>query len=117
MVDFRVDDGFHLHPKTVGLPLDAIGLWTLAGSWCARYLTDGYIPDEVLRGFAGRRSAAIQALVERNLIQQIERGYLFTDWLDYQRSRAEVEEQRELNRQRAARARARKRDPTSESNA
>ena len=113
MVDFRVDDGFHSHPKIIGLSLDAIGLWTLAGSWCARYLTDGYIPEEVLHGFAARRAAAIPALLEHNLLQRIERGYLFTDWLDYQRSRTEVTEQRELNRQRAARARARKRDTQS----
>jgi hypothetical protein len=46
VVDFRVSDGFPDHPKTLGLTLEAIGLWTLAGCWCARYLTDGYIPIE-----------------------------------------------------------------------
>lgn len=48
MPDFRVDDGFGNHPKTVGLSLEAIGLWTLAGAWSMRYLTDGHVPAEVM---------------------------------------------------------------------
>ena len=105
MVDFRVNDGLPWHPKTVGMTLPAIGLWTIGGAWCARYLTDGYIPTEVLHGFAGRHRAVIQELIDRNLITELAGGYQYVDWLQYQRSKAELENEREQWRQRQARAR------------
>ena len=109
MVDFRVSDGLHAHPKIVGLTLESVGLWTLAGSWCAHYRTDGHIPAQVLNGFAGRRAGHLIAeLTDHALLAAENGGYVFVDWLDYQRSRAEVEAQREANRQRVARARAKK---------
>lgn len=113
MVDFRVDDGLPWHPKTLGLSLEAAGLWLYGGCWCARYQTDGHIPAQALHMFAGRNSARLIAeLTSRALLVAENGGYLFTDWLDYQRSASEVAAQRELNRQRAARARARKAEQT-----
>ena len=111
MVDFRVDEGLPWHPKTVGMSLPAVGLWTLAGAWCAHYLTDGYIPAEVLHGFAGRHKAATQELINRNLLSQLADGYQFVDWLQYQRSKEDVESERRRWRERQARARARRDQP------
>lgn len=110
MVDFRVHDGFPHHPKVVGLSLEAIGLWTLAGCWCARYLTDGYIPVEAMRDYTKRRTGPLAELVERHLLREIEGGYLFVDWLQYQRSRAEMEKSASHNRTRQARFRTKQRD-------
>ena len=110
MVDFRVDDGFPNHPKTVGLPHEAIGVWLLAGCWCARYLTDGYIPTEAMQQITRRRQP-INDLVNRNLLQQIEGGYLFVDWLDYQRSRDQVAKERDAGRERLAKWRAKRQQP------
>lgn len=110
MVDFRVSDGLPWHPKTVGMTLPAVGLWTLAGAWCSHYLTDGWIPSEVILGFAGRHRACLQELVDRNLITPMAGGYQFVDWLQYQRSKADVEHERRQWRERQAKAR-RKRPP------
>jgi hypothetical protein len=110
MVDFRVHDGFPNHPKTLGLSLEAVGLWTLAGCWCARYLTDGYIPSEAIAQYTGRSRAPLAELVDHNLLQRIEGGYLFADWLQYQRSRSELEKTVAHNRSRQARYRAKRRD-------
>lgn len=45
---FKVDDGFHSHRKVLRLAaegdFDAIALWTIAGSWAADQLTDGWVP-------------------------------------------------------------------------
>ena len=109
MVDFRVDDGFGQHPKTVGLSLEAVGLWTLAGAWAMRYLTDGHIPTEVLRGMC-KRPKVITELVTRNLLLPTDTGWQFVDWHQYQRSRAQVEAERERSRKRLADYRQRKRD-------
>lgn len=105
MVDFRVDDGFQWHPKTAGMSLQAVGLWTLAGTWCARYLTDGYIPGDILQPMVGRNRAALQELVDRNLLVEYADGFQFHNWLQYQRSRADVEAERERWRVRQQRAR------------
>jgi hypothetical protein len=110
MVDFRVDDGFGQHPKTVGLSLEAVGLWTLAGAWSMRYLTDGHIPGEVMRGMC-RRQRIIQELTQRNLITPTGGGdWQFVDWHQYQRSRTQIEAEREKARKRLADWRARQRN-------
>lgn len=112
MVDFRVDDGFEWHPKTVGMSLHTVGLWMLAGCWCAKYLTDGYIPGEILRKQAGRHRAAIQELLDRNLLVELADGYQFVDWLQYQRSRADVEAERNDARERMRNLRRRRQGGT-----
>ena len=42
---FKGDDNFPTHPKTLSIPRNqrcaAIGLWTLAGMWSGKNLTDG----------------------------------------------------------------------------
>ena len=109
MVDFRVNDGFGQHPKTVGLSLEAVGLWTLAGAWSMRYLTDGYIPTEAMRSISTRRQP-LQDLIDRNLLQPSNGGYQFVDWIQYQRTRDQIEADRERNRKRLAKWREGKRD-------
>ena len=109
MVDFRVDDGFGNHPKTLGLSLEAVGLWTLAGAWCMRYLTDGHIPTEAVRAITTRQQPS-RDLVARNLWVPIDDGYQFVDWAQYQRTRGQVEAERERSRKRLADWRQRKRD-------
>lgn len=42
---FPVDDAFHSHPKARKAGMEAVGLWTLAGSHCMAYLTDGFVAD------------------------------------------------------------------------
>jgi hypothetical protein len=107
-VDFRVNDGFSQHPKTIGITLDATGAWLHIGVWCARYLTDGYIPDEVVAGIVGRRTRVIKELADRNLLTPAPGGWQMVDWAQYQRTRAHVEADREKNRARLAKWRAAK---------
>ncbi len=45
---FNVDDGFAFHRKTVRAGNAATGLWVRAGSWCAKELTDGFVPDHMV---------------------------------------------------------------------
>lgn len=113
MTWFKVDDGFYDHPKVVDLPLAAVGLWALAGAYCARHLTDGVITDRQIRAIGGTRKQAA-ALVSAGLWSADDappsaRRYAFNDWGDFQPSRADVEAKREEARERMAAARARKR--------
>jgi len=104
-----VDDGFGSHPKTLGMSLEAVGAWTLAAVWCARHLTDGYIPNEAMATVIGRKRAVLKELADRNLITPAPGGWQYVDWSQYQRTRAQVEAEREAGRRRLADWRARKR--------
>ena len=113
MTWFKVDDGFYDHPKVIDLPLAAVGLWALAGAYCARHLTDGVITDRQIRAIGGTRKQAA-ALVAAGLWSSDDappsaRRYAFNDWGDFQPARADVEAKREEARERMAAARARKR--------
>ena len=109
MVDFRVHDSLIAHPKMLGIHPAALGLWTYAGAWSSHYLTDGLVPTEAIRHIPGWQRHAAE-LVDRHLWAPVNGGgWTFIDWGQYQRTRTEVETQRDLNRARAQRARDRRR--------
>lgn len=112
---FKVDDAFHSHPKVMELSVEAVGLWTLAGTWCANYLTDGVIKESVLHRF-GRTSANVRELcdelVKSGLWEAVDEGvYQYRDWADYQPVKDDVEAEREAARERMRQVRARKKLP------
>jgi hypothetical protein len=114
---FNVDDQLHGHPKARAAGLAAIGLWTLAGSHCRAYKSDGNVPAWFVAGQPqGARLAA--RLVAANMWHAPGHdcdecpepaepdGWIFHDWLDVNTSAEEVERQREQNRKRQRRRRA-----------
>lgn len=110
---FKVDDGFYDHPKVLDLDLAAVGLWTLAGAYCARHLTDGRVTFKQIRAIGGTRRQA-EKLVEAGLWKADDappasRTYTFHGWTEYQPTRREVTAKRDEARERMAAARARKR--------
>ncbi|MEA9983673.1 hypothetical protein [Subtercola sp. RTI3] len=104
---FKIDDGFHGHPKVVELDLAAVGLWTLAGSWCAKYLTDGFIALKTVRRMGGDESLA-DALVAADLWIATDDGYQFNDWSDYQPLKKTVLDERKAAQERMEKVRAAK---------
>ena len=50
----RFDDQYPIHRKVAGLSDAAFRLHTSAIFWCARNLTDGYVPEEDLDGVSAR---------------------------------------------------------------
>lgn len=110
---FKVDDTFHSHPKARRVQLSAIGLWTLCGSHCMAYKTDGFAPAWLVHSFPKGRQLA-DRLIQEGLwdyaIRDDEPGYQFHDWLHYQQSSEEIERDRERNRERQRDFRRRLRD-------
>lgn len=137
MTWFKVDDGFHKHRKRIraGLTMEglaAIGLWTVAGSWSADELTDGFVPDDVMDYLApgigqdlGKR-LEFARLWQRNAEGVLvpanpggvyvpdggkgnEPGWQFHQWEDHQPTREQVMAERAAaaERQRRARDKAR----------
>lgn len=129
MVWFNVDDGFYDHPKVKAIPRGAarkgaISLWTLAGSWNANYRNDGLIPVEQVEEFGGtakdvehlcrvRLWHAPGYLCFSEKCTNVPAGFVgFHDWSVYQRSREQVEHDREQARLRQSRRRSRRDTPS-----
>lgn len=106
----RVDVLLPDNPKLDGL--SAAAKWTLLELWCycGQHLTDGFVRDAKWRQFG---TATIRArLLERALAERVPGGYQMHDYLDHQRSRAEVmdlKEKRAEAGRRSAEARAKAR--------
>lgn len=118
MVWFKVDDGFYTSRKVLSIPrtqrLAAVGLWTMAGNWSARELTDGKVPDYVLAEI-GATPRLRQALIEARLwLDRGSAGVEFHSWSDYQPTREEVEAERAKAAERQRRWREKKHAETSD---
>lgn len=100
---FKVDDTLHSHPKPRKAGLAAIGLWSLAGSYCMAYKTDGFVPDWFVCGWPQGKKLA-DTLVKSGQWEIGEKdgeaGWFFHDWFDYQPSSDEIEADREHARER-----------------
>ncbi|MDX3109699.1 hypothetical protein [Nonomuraea angiospora] len=77
---FRVDDGFNSHPKQTAASLTAIGLWTVAGSWSAKHLTDGFVPDHQIPSLSRGQVELAKELVRAGLWRRTRGGYQFHEW-------------------------------------
>lgn len=93
MAWFKVDDSLPGNAKMYEVPLDAIGLWVLAGAWSAQQLTDGYIPASVIPMLRGTE-ANVKHLLEAKLWVASKQGFQFHDWDQYQPSADEVKRRR-----------------------
>lgn len=105
---FNVDDGFTFHVKCVKAGNAAVGLWTRAGAWSARHLTDGFIPKEIVATIGTPAQAA--RLVSSGLWAEADGGYLFHEWSEENRNptREKVLEKRRNEAERKAKQRERK---------
>lgn len=114
-----VDDGLDTDARIEAVGNPAAGVFVRAASYCARNLTDGFVPDRWVRQRVSRQRSArdrvIGELLNHGLFRRVEGGYMVvplhdeTDRLVSARTRAEVEEYRreEARRKRDNRARRR----------
>jgi len=108
-----LDDTFHSHPKLVASGWAARGLYAAALSYCAAYLTDGFVPGSWIKTIGAGRIAERLALhglwiksraAQRFLITASdgeaetlvcpENGYVIQDYLEYNPSRRQIEQKR-----------------------
>lgn len=97
MTYFAVDDGFWAHPKTDGLSDGAVALWTKAGSWSSRYLTDGKVPARTIAKLGHTMEQAeelVHAGLWAGLLDGVHCGFLFHQWQDHQPTKESVEKKR-----------------------
>lgn len=86
------------HPKFTGLPSDKARLWLIAlWAHCNEFKTDGLIPRHVLNAKGQSVGAALIAAGWVDATPDPE-SFVMHDYLDHQKSKAELEELREERR-------------------
>lgn len=109
---FPVDDAFHSHPKARKAGMEAVGLWTLAGSHCMAYLTDGFVAEwwvkEKPKGPTLARRL-VSAELWRVGEKEGEKGFWFHDWKP-ECTKAHVLEARKKARERKQKSRESQRE-------
>lgn len=90
---FKVDDRLWTHPKWLATPPAARGLWVSAGSWCAMNGSDGRVTVAILR-VLGHSVGQARALVHSGLWREVDGGFEFHDWTEFQPLAAESQAKR-----------------------
>lgn len=119
---FALDDGFDTHPKVRKAGNAAAGLFCRLGAHCAKHLTEGLVDGVTARSYG--TTAQLRKLVEVGMLhadnhdcprcEQAEPGgYVLHDFLDYNRSRKQIEAARESGRKRQNKGRERQREQRS----
>jgi len=102
----RLDDAFYGHGKVLNASFEALGLYAVALSYCAQQLTDGALSAGALGLLARGRRDIVDELValglwERDLTTDSV-TYRVHDYLDVNRSGAQIRRERHATAQRVA---------------
>lgn len=104
----KIDDGYATHPKMLAAGLEATGLDVRAISHCAHYGTDGFVSDTdvamLAAGANARRLARRLVEVGRWERDDMRKGYVVHDYLEYNPSREDIEAERRRQSDRGRRA-------------
>lgn len=103
MAWFKVDDQLAFHAKTMLAGNEAMGLWVRAGSWSSAHFTDGFIPEHMALAMAPPMAndnlpSVAMRLVEAGFWHEVDGGYQFHDWDDFQPDGKAEKEKRESTR-------------------
>lgn len=98
---FRLDDSFHSHPKVIAAGNEAVGLYVRCGTYCAEHLTDGFIPEHVALLYGSSKLA--ETLVRTKLWRRVRGGWRMPDYLEYNPSGQQVDQERKAKTERQRR--------------
>lgn len=101
----KLDDGFWSDPAIDRVGNEAAGVYARMLSYCGQHLTDGHVPATAAK-FISPRGRPLDALIEAGLIEPNGDGYLIPKFLDYNPSKAQVEDRRRRDAERQRRRRS-----------
>lgn len=104
----KIDDGFTDHPKVIAAGPLASWLYVCGLTYCARLLTDGFVPTGQVRKLADVDGAMELAdkLVSVGLWSRVDGGFQIHDYLEYNPSAEKVKAERKAAQERMQRARS-----------
>lgn len=83
MAWLRIDDGFAAHPKVTALNHRDRWTWVAILCYCARYGTDGWLPENISEHVSGAKNGFISRCVQLGLIDENDGEYRVHDWQHY----------------------------------
>ena len=101
----RLDTGWHEHPKILALSMAGMAVHAWSISYCDATTSDGFIPDGAWpskKGFVD----GVKDVVKAGLWTPVDGGFSLHDYTVYNRTRAQIEAQREEDRSRKANERS-----------
>lgn len=98
---FKLDDSFDSHPKIIAAGNEATGLFVRCGTYCARHLTDGFIPEHVALLYGSPE--LVETLVRTKLWRRVRGGWRMPDYLEYNPSAQTVDKDRAAKTERQRR--------------
>lgn len=115
----KFDDNYSDHPKVIAVGPLGMALHVAATCYAAKYLTDGFIPKNVINrlisfdgitidGNVVSNASIVALLIENGLFDNAPGGYMVHDYLKYNPSKEDVLVAREEARQRQERWLAKK---------
>lgn len=106
----RLDDSFSEHPKVVQAGDRAAWLFVCGLLYASRTLSNGFVPASQVSRLCSLRDtqALAKRLVSVGLWVEVEDGYVIHDYLEHQRSAAQVKEERRKSAERVKKHRAKK---------
>lgn len=120
MARIRLDDDYLYHPKFTVLSHGAFRLWHEGMVYCRKLMTDGLIAIADLKTFRYASRACVQELLTPRspgvapLWMEDAQGYHVHDYLDWNPSREEEQQDRAATKQRMRAYRGKKRGPPGE---
>ena len=116
MAWFALDDGFDTHPKVRKAGNAAVGLFVRLGVHATKHLTEGYLDGDIVTAYGTaatiRKLLAVGMLHEHGhtcthpkCVQPNPGDFYIHDYLDYNKSRAQIEVAREAARKRQQKGR------------
>lgn len=109
----RLDDQYDDHPKIVTAGPEAAWLDVRGMLFCARHETDGFIPEAQLTRIGSefstsKRRKLVSTLVSVQRWEKVDGGYRVNDFLEYNPTQAQKEDERAAARERMRKARENK---------
>lgn len=96
----RIEEKALTHPKIIALSDGAFRLWVAGLAHCQQHLTDGSIPNAIVRTLLYMTGNRVRELVHAGLWEANHTGYQVHDYLVHNESRAVVLAKREAARSR-----------------
>lgn len=104
MTWMKIEDSLPEDPQSIEIGEDACWLFVCAIAYCSRNLTDGKLPKNVVPRLTSKRNVAAltKKLLAIGWLREEGGEYVVVNYLKYQRSKAEVVQDREYARRRTA---------------
>lgn len=91
----KLDDTFWMHPKVITAGNAGAGIFARMLAYCGCYLTDGLVPGPIVDSIVGKDKAAFEELARWGMVERLESGgVLIPAFLEYNRSKERIEEDR-----------------------